>query len=308
MERSSVQITVVHQGALGDSILLIPLFASLRARHGRCSITVVSRTNLGQMLTMMGIVEGYASADDREHTMWFVAPEGDKANSAPAWAKSDVLISAVSNGADAWAANARAARGSGEGLHFFDPRPADGYGGHVTAWHRQQLAGQGLELAEPAPPLLRVNPDGAVVIHPGSGGDAKCWPRERFLALGRDLKRNGIVPTMILGEAEQERWGRKVIEELKEEFPWYLHMGLYELAEKMSRARLYLGNDSGVTHLAAAMGVPVIALFGPSNDMQWRPAGPSVKVLRAERPHEEELDKLEKDVVLAEMLAELRKM
>ena len=52
-----------------------------------------------------------------------------------------------------------------------------------------------------------------------------------------------------------------MIDRLKGEFPWYLLIGLYELAEKMGRARLYLGNDSGVTHLAAAMGVPVIVLF-----------------------------------------------
>jgi len=82
-------------------------------------------------------------------------------------------------------------------------------------------------------PLVKINPDGVMVIHPGSGGDAKCWPRERFLSLGRNLKRNGIIPTFILGEAEQERWGHQVVDALKSEFPWYLHMGLYELAEKL---------------------------------------------------------------------------
>jgi ADP-heptose:LPS heptosyltransferase len=101
-----------------------------------------------------------------------------------------------------------------------------------------------------------------------------------------------------------------VIKGLKEEFPWYLHMGLYELAEKLSRARLYLGNDSGVSHAAGAMGVPTIALFGPSNERQWMPVGAAgaVKVLRAESPHEKELAKLEEGTVLAEMLAELRKI
>ena len=116
------------------------------------------------------------------------------------------------------------------------------------------------------------------------------------------------MPTFILGEAEQERWGIKVVNALKDEFPWYLHMGLYELSERLSRARLYLGNDSGVTHLAAAMGVPVIALFGPSNEMQWGPAGAAVKILRAPPPDAADLGALEESAVMQEILAEIRKI
>lgn len=302
-------ITLVHQAALGDSVLLIPLFRSLRQRFPGCAITLVTRPNLGQMMTMLGFVEGYASAEERAHTVWFVPPEGDnRPNSTPAWAQADYLISAVASKGDAWCANALWARADKplDSLLFFNPRPPEDYPRHVTAWQREQLAG--LELVESLPPLVQVNPDGAVVIHPGSGGDAKCWPRERFLALGRNLKRNGIIPTFILGEAEQERWGQKVVEGLKAEFPWYLHMGLYELAEKLSRARLYLGNDSGVTHLAAAMGVPVIALYGPSNDVQWGPVGTAVKVVRAAAPRERDLEALEEAAVLHEVLAELRKL
>jgi ADP-heptose:LPS heptosyltransferase len=204
------------------------------------------------------------------------------------------------------AEGARARRNSE--IYFIDPRPPEDYPRHVTRWHLEQLSAAGLVLEEAPLPPPRVNPDGAIVIHPGSGGDAKCWPRERFLALGRTLKRNGLLPTFILGEAEQERWGHKVVEGLKEEFPWYLHMGLYELAERLSRARVYLGNDSGVTHLAAAMGIPVIALFGPSNDVQWRPIGAAVKVLRAESPYERSLEHLEEGTVLGALLAELRKL
>jgi len=304
------RITVVHQGALGDTILLIPLFQSLRAQFGASSLTIVTRTNFGQMLAMLGFVDAHASADDKEHTLWFGSPSAGKPNSRPVWADVDHLISAVSDGADDWAANARALLGprAVEGLHFFQPRAAPEYAGHVTQWHRDQLVWSGLPLEKPTLPLPRMNPDGAIVIHPGSGTDTKCWPRERFISLGRSLKRLGIVPTFILGEAEQERWGRTVMDELKEEFPWYLHMGLYELAERLSRARLYLGNDSGVTHVAAAMGVPVIALFGPSSDTQWGPVGPSVKILRAPAPHGHVLEALPEETVLQEVLAELRKL
>ncbi|HEY4328959.1 MAG TPA: glycosyltransferase family 9 protein [Phycisphaerae bacterium] len=316
------RITIVHQSALGDTILLVPLIRALRKRfaHGaQVHITIVTKTNLGQMLTMLGIVDGFASADDREHTLWFAFPEapGEKANSMPGWADADLILCAVAGEKDAWGVNARLARreragsvgkGSdfGGGVMFFEPRPPADFRGHVTEWHRQQLAA--LELTEPEAGLARMNPDGAVLIHPGSGGDGKCWPRERFLSLGRTLKRNGIPPTFILGEVEQEKWGYKVIEELKREFSWYLHMGLFEVADRMSRGRLFVGNDSGVTHLAAMIGIPVIALFGPSNDVQWRPVGADVRILRAAVPEERDLGKLEEGMVLHEILSELRKM
>jgi ADP-heptose:LPS heptosyltransferase len=305
------RITVVHQAALGDTILLMPLFRALRHRFADAHITIVTKTNLGQMLTMMGIVEEYASADDRDHTLWFAPPDElspQKPNSRPGWATCDWLLCAVAGKNDAWARNAYLARPDAApgSLLFFQPRPPESYQGHVTQWHRDQLGE--LDLIEPQPPFPRINPDGVVLIHPGSGGDSKCWPRERFISLGQTLKRNGIVPTFLLGEVEQEKWGWNLIEEMKREFPWYLHMGLYELAEKISRARFFMGNDSGVTHLAAAMGIPVLALFGPSNDAQWSPVGPSVKILRPPAPQERNLDSLEESAVLAEVLAELRKM
>ncbi len=303
------RISIIHQAALGDTVLLIPLFRSLRQRFPGCALTLVTTPSLGQMLTLLGFVDAYASADDRDHTRWFAPPDGpDRPNSLPPWADCDYLISAVAVKGDAWCANALWARPAHplDSLLFFNPRPPADYPGHVTAWHREQLAA--LELVEAPGPLPQVNPDGVVVIHPGSGGDAKCWPRERYLTLGRSLKRNGIVPTFILGDVEQERWGRAMLEGLKDEFPWYLHMGLYELAEKLSRARLYVGNDSGVTHLAAATGVPVIALFGPSNEAQWGPVGAAVRILRAPPPAERSLEALEVDAVLHEVLAELRRI
>ena len=53
---------------------------------------------------------------------------------------------------------------------------------------------------------------------------------------------------------------------------------LYDLACWLARARLYVGNDSGITHLAAAVGTPVLALFGPSDPAVWAPRGPNVRV------------------------------
>ncbi len=73
-------------------------------------------------------------------------------------------------------------------------------------------------------------------------------------------------------------------------------LNLHALATVLSRASLYVGNDSGVTHLAAALGVPTIALFGPTDPRSWAPVGPRVAIVTASQG---ELHRLELDDVLA---------
>jgi ADP-heptose:LPS heptosyltransferase len=68
---------------------------------------------------------------------------------------------------------------------------------------------------------------------------------------------------------------------------------LLEVAARLKNCSTYLGNDSGVTHLAAMLGVPTIALFGPSNPHMWRPVGPWVQVL-----YNPELENILVEVVL----------
>src|SRR5205085_8201608 len=71
---------------------------------------------------------------------------------------------------------------------------------------------------------------------------------------------------------------------------------LLEVAHRLQECRGYLGNDSGITHLAAMLGVPTLALFGPSDPLTWRPLGPSVIVIR-----EDQLKRLDVNVVIDTM-------
>ncbi len=70
----------------------------------------------------------------------------------------------------------------------------------------------------------------------------------------------------------QDRWGRlKVLR----------NAPLMEVACKLQECKDYLGNDTGITHLAALLGLPTVALFGPGDAVTWQPLGPRVRVLRA---------------------------
>jgi ADP-heptose:LPS heptosyltransferase len=105
------------------------------------------------------------------------------------------------------------------------------------------------------------------VIHPFSGSPRKNWPLEKYRALASKLER--VMPVRWCAGPEDPPLENAV------------HIDdLYDLACWLARARLYIGNDSGVTHLAAAVGTPVLALFGPTDPGVWAPRGPNVRVAR----------------------------
>jgi len=106
-----------------------------------------------------------------------------------------------------------------------------------------------------------------VGIFPGSGHRAKNWPLERFAEIAHALTRGGHQPVQILGPAEEERDMR--LPDVPERHP----QDLAELAEVLANMRCVFGNDSGPLHLAAWLGVPSAALFGPSDARRWGPPG-----------------------------------
>lgn len=108
---------------------------------------------------------------------------------------------------------------------------------------------------------------GRIVLHPYSGSAKKNWPLANFHAVAQHL--------------ENVTWtcGPDEALENAERFD-----NLADLARWLSGARLYIGNDSGITHLAAAVGAPTLALFGHTDPAIWCPAGPNVRWMRFDSP------------------------
>jgi heptosyltransferase III len=113
--------------------------------------------------------------------------------------------------------------------------------------------------------LKPITPRNTIMIHPFSGGNSKNWPLDRF----REVAERVQCAVEWIAGPEQELAGALRFE------------SLLDLANHISGARLYIGNDSGITHLAAATGVPALALFGPTDPEIWAPRGNHVMVLRA---------------------------
>jgi heptosyltransferase III len=155
-------------------------------------------------------------------------------------------------------------------FHFFRALPPDQAAIHAVDYY----LGQAAEIADCSPidPVPRIEcrrePKGFAVVHPFSGSKRKNWPLERFEELARWLE--SLMPVAWCAGPEDPLPRAVRIDDL------------YELACWLGGARLFIGNDAGISHLAAAVGVPVIALFGPTDPRVWAPRGPVIEVVRAE--------------------------
>jgi heptosyltransferase-3 len=113
------------------------------------------------------------------------------------------------------------------------------------------------------------------VVHPGSGGESKRWPLENFLEIVRRLADRGIPGVLVSGDAEERPSFSGPLEEggLPPGWTWLRRPELSGLTALLAEASFYVGNDSGVTHLAAACGIKVLALFREDMEPAWRPFG-----------------------------------
>ena len=132
--------------------------------------------------------------------------------------------------------------------------------------------------------LLRENKEPFVAVAPGAASDLKRWPLERFSRIIRRLQKEfdaGVI--LVGGDADRE-----LVAPLRENIPGIVDLtgntSLTELAAVIKRSMLLLTNDSGPMHIAAAVGTPVVAIFGPSDHRRYGPLGQFHKVVRLDLP------------------------
>jgi heptosyltransferase III len=114
------------------------------------------------------------------------------------------------------------------------------------------------------------------VLHPFASAPEKAWPIGRFIAVARHLAAHGLQPRILAGPADDAA--------AFEPFPVLHNAPLRDVKNLLSGAALFIGNDSGPAHIAAAFGVPVVVLFGPSNPVTWAPWRTEARVLTSQGP------------------------
>jgi ADP-heptose:LPS heptosyltransferase len=281
---------VWHQGALGDLILSLPAIHTIRCGADTDHIHLISRTDLRELLLLNGLIDEASSNDSGVFAALFGndrLPETlidflREYSSAFIFARSPDLFFLR-----------RMAECIPRTFHIRTVPPA-GEIVHVSDFQMSGVCSAGLVSAVPMPVLdtdVRSAPGSSrkiFVCHPGSGGRGKCWPLERYLDLISVLSEtHGYGACILLGPAEGEEVFRSVVKgmdsrgitgEIVKDRP------VLYIASLLKSSAFYVGNDSGMTHLASALGVPTIALFGPTDYRLWQPIGKETRAVRSGFP------------------------
>ncbi len=124
--------------------------------------------------------------------------------------------------------------------------------------------------------------DGELVIHPGSGGKQKNWDIARWAETARWIhRRTGRKILFLMGEAEEDEHTFLISQK---NAPWILRRSgnMPDTLALLAVAKRFMGHDSGISHLAAALGIKSLVLFGQTSPEIWAPQGDHVRVLKKE--------------------------
>jgi hypothetical protein len=121
-----------------------------------------------------------------------------------------------------------------------------------------------------------------ILIHPGSGGAAKCWPLPCFLDVGRRLRADGHDVCFVVGPAEIERWPSSELDAIRAEFTLIEYPTADDLLNLLAATGVFISNDAGPAHLASLLGTPTLTLFGPTSATVWRPLGPRAQAIQGD--------------------------
>ena len=271
-------------GALGDLLLALPALRLVRARHAEARVTLVVASPLVALAGLVDVADDVANLDGADAAGLF-------GGELPRWlADEPTLYSWLGSGDPTLCARlGRATRAA----HFHRVERGPGER-HVTADYIRAL---GLVPASPEPAPARFRPPASALasdllarlappvlaVHAGAGSRAKRWDTAGFVQVANWWRSAGGTAVVVAGPAEA---GEAPMLGPPEARDWPLP----DVAALLAGAALYLGNDSGISHLAAAVGAPGVVLFGPTDARRWRPLSPAIVALQARSTRPDGID------------------
>jgi heptosyltransferase-2 len=289
------RILVIRGGAIGDFILTLPAIGLLREAFPHAHLEILGYKHI------VAIAEGRFYADATRSIEYgamagFFVPGSELSpDLAEYFASFQQIISYLYDPSGYFEANLRRA-GAKQIIAAF-ARIDDSE--HATRQLARPLQSLALYLDESAPLLYPTHDDRIfaerflegsrrplVALHPGSGSAKKNWPIDRWIEVANRLVASEPHPELLLivGEADEEQGNafRSGIDP-RASLRIARDLSLPHLAAVLANCALFLGHDSGISHLAAAAGTPCVVLFGPTDPAIWGPTHPHVTIIEA--PH-----------------------
>lgn len=284
----SPKILVIRGGAIGDFILTLPAIGLLREAFPAAHLEVLGYEHIAAVATAGGFADARRSIEYGPMGAFF-NPRAELDPELCAYFGSfQQVVSFLFDPDDFFSGNLR--RCGVKNLIVISPR-IDPEGDHAVRQLARPLDRLALYLEEagarwkPGPPerafaadFLRAEPRPIVALHPGSGGERKNWPVERWLELAAALAPRRLL--VIGGEADAKAMAAFRGAGLPHA-RFAGNLPLPQVGALLAGCDLFIGHDSGISHLAAAAGAPCLLLFGPTDPDIWAPPHDWVYVLSA---------------------------
>jgi heptosyltransferase III len=288
------KILVIRGGAIGDFILTLPVLAALRRQFPGARLEILGYPHIAQLAVAGGLADDVRSIDARPLAGFFARGPLDP-GLQNYFATFPIILSYLYDPDHLFQTNVvQSCRGQFiAGPH----RPDDEKKQHATEVFLEPLQRLAIFDADPiprlaipvAPPVTRHPPPKLLAFHPGSGSERKNWPMANWIVLTRELAQQTDVSLLIVGgEAEADKLSRIAAAFPRPGAEVAFNWPLAKLAERLAGCSAFVGHDSGITHLSAALGLRTVALWADTPEAVWRPRGDHVTLLR----HASGLEKL----------------
>ncbi len=291
------KVLIIHSGGIGDLLMALPAMRVFRHAFPNATLEMMGRPER-LALVAHDLRASFLHSIDQAGMAYFYAEDASLPPRLRAFFSSfGAVLLFGGAGGNILAKNVKRA-GAGRVISI-PPFPPEGLRVHVSDYLVESLRREGIQGENACLPLQLPQEalnaaqgffagwgakEGAriLAIHPGSGSPRKNWPPENFARVA-DWAAERAETLLLSGPAE--RGAEEIRKAMKKAGPLVGDtLPLTRLAGVLKWSRAYLGNDSGITHLAASVGVPTVALFGPTDPEVWGPRGAGVRIIHDKKP------------------------
>jgi lipopolysaccharide heptosyltransferase III len=293
------RILVIRGGAIGDFILTLPAIKTLRDANSDADIEILGYKHIAALIENRFYTQRVRSIESPSLSRFFAKHADLPMDLAKYFAEFDLIVSYLYDPDHIFQTNLK--RSGAQRIARGPSKIAD------TSHAARQLAQPIEELGIPisdylskvfpssedrhrATDLLAGLPSPIVAFHPGSGSELKNWPLQNWIDLGNHfLKTSSGSLVIVSGEADQSQTERLQRIWRNPRVRYAKNLPLTDLAALLENT-IFLGHDSGISHLAAAAGAKCILLFGPTDPAVWAPLNENARVIRAPGSNLQQLD------------------
>jgi heptosyltransferase-2 len=276
------KILVIRGGAIGDFILTLPAIAALRRQFPEAHLEVLGYPHIAQLAVAGGLVDRVQPIEARGLAGFFARGGTLEQDLMDYFSEFDLVISYLYDPDEIFKTNV--IRCLVKQFIVGPHRPDETERLHATQVYLKPLERLAIFDADPVP-RLSLNSQRStlnqLVLHPGSGSEKKNWPETKWAGLIQQIVATTDWNLLLVGgEAEGERLQRLAGAMPPARCSIAQGLPLAELARRIQSATAFVGHDSGITHLAAAVGLPCVVLWPDTLEEIWRPQGERLVVLK----------------------------